>query len=169
MTKRLTMLAGVVLAVSIVLGGPVAAQPTSPDAVAAARELVVTMRASDQFKAVLPLIFQQLKPALTQGRPEVARDFDAVIPALQELLNTQSGSLDKVIDGIVEVYARNFTGDEMRQITAFYRQPVGQKLLERMPVITQESMVVGQQWGQSIAGELARLITEELRKRGHKL
>jgi hypothetical protein len=57
----------------------------------------------------------------------------------------------------------------MRQLITFYRQPIGQKLLEKTPIVAQESMAVGQQFGQSIAVELQRLVTEELRKRGHKI
>jgi len=169
MPKRHTPIPAVFLAVSILFCGPAAAQSSSPEAMAAARELVVAMRASEQFKAVLPIILQQLKPIITQGRPEVARDFDALLPALQELVNSHSDAMAKMLEGIVEVYARNFTAEEMRQITGFYGQPIGQKLLDKMPVVAQESMAVGQQFGQSIATELQRLVTEELRKRGHKI
>ena len=87
MPKRLTPIVAVFLAVSILVGGRAAAQTPSPEAMTVARELVVAMRAGEQFKAVLPLILQQLKPVITQGRPEVARDFDAVLPALQEVIN----------------------------------------------------------------------------------
>ena len=57
----------------------------------------------------------------------------------------------------------------MRQLTAFYRQPIGQKLLEKQPAIVQESMAVGQKFGQAVAAELQARIVEELRKRGHKI
>jgi len=50
-----------------------------------------------------------------------------------------------------------------------YRSPVGQKFLLKLPAITQESMVIGQKFGQSVAGEMQGRIVEELRKRGHKL
>jgi len=169
MPKLLTPIAAVLLAVSILVGGQAAAQTPSPEALTVARELVVAMRAGQQFRAVLPLILQQLKPVITQGRPEVARDFDAVLPALQEVINSRSDAMAAMLEGIVAVYARNFTIEEMRQITAFYGQPVGQKLLDKMPVVAQESMDVGRQFGQSIAGELQRLVIEELRKRGHKI
>ena len=169
MPKRLNPIAAAFLVVSILASGPTAAQTPSPEAMTVARELVVAMRAAEQFKAVLPLILQQLKPIITQGRPEVARDFDAVLPALQELVNSNSDAMKSMLEGIVAVYARNFNIEEMRQITAFYGQPIGQKLLDKMPVVAQESMAVGQQFGQSIATELQRLVIEELRKRGHRI
>jgi hypothetical protein len=57
----------------------------------------------------------------------------------------------------------------MRQLTAFYRGPVGQKFLDKMPAIMQESMSVGQKFAQTFAGELRERMLDELRKRGHKL
>jgi hypothetical protein len=57
----------------------------------------------------------------------------------------------------------------LRQIQAFYRTPAGQKLLEKLPVITQESFAVGNKFGQGIANELRGKVIEELRKRGHTI
>jgi hypothetical protein len=73
------------------------------------------------------------------------------------------------VDGIALIYARNFTADELRQLTAFYRGPIGQKFLEKMPQIAQESMAMGQKFGQELAGNLRDRIIEELRKRGHNI
>jgi hypothetical protein len=172
MQFRSMSIAVAILALGLALscGRPVGAQsppPTaSPDAVAAARELVTASRAADQLKTLLPLIMQQLKPAIVQNRPEIARDYDAVMPALVEGMTARS---DAFAGGIAEIYARTFTADELRQVTAFYRSPIGQKFLEKMPVIAQESMAMGQKFGQEIAVEMRDRMIEELRKRGHSL
>jgi hypothetical protein len=169
MMRRSTPFAAAILAVTFIFGGPAGAQTASPEAIAAARELVLVMRAAEQFKAILPLIMRQLKPAIVQGRPEVERDFDAMIPVLNEIMNAQSEPIAKLVEDIAMIYARNFTADEMRRVTAFYREPVGQKFLDKMPVITQESMAAGQEFGRAIALELQKRMVEELRKRGHKI
>jgi hypothetical protein len=156
------------IALSLLSGRPAAAQsqPPSPDAMAAARELVATSRAADHLKTLLPLIMQQLKPAIVQGRENVGRDYDAVMPQLIEAMAARS---DAFAEGVAAIYARTFTADELRQVTAFYRGPVGQKFLEKMPVIIQESMAMGQKLGQEIAAELRSRMIEELRKRGHAI
>ena len=168
MPKRPMLFAVAILAATLMYGGPAATQTPAPssDAVAAAKELVVTMRAADQLKNLFPIIMQQLKPAIVQGRPQVEKDYDAIMPALVEGMLARSGEL---IDLMADVYARNFTAAEIRQISAFYRGPVGQKFLEKMPAITQESMSAGQKWGQTVAGEMRSRIIEELRKRGHNI
>jgi len=159
----------VFIALCLMGGRPAAAQPAAAptqDALAAARELVQVARAADQLKLILPSIIQALKPAVVQGRPEVERDFDAFAPAL---LDNMSARLPEFADEIVLIYARNFTPGEMREMTAFYRTPVGQKLLEKLPTVTQESMRAGQAWGQRIGAEVQNRMIEELRKRGHNI
>jgi hypothetical protein len=41
--------------------------------------------------------------------------------------------------------------------------------VQKLPLITQESMVIGQRFGQSIGAEIRGRIVEELRKRGHDI
>ena len=62
------------LTICLLAAGPAGAQSPSPEAMAAARELIVTMRAADYFKTLMPAIMQQLKPAIVQNRPQVERD-----------------------------------------------------------------------------------------------
>jgi hypothetical protein len=146
--------------------GPARAQTPSPDAMAAAHELIVTMRAVDLFKTIMPAMMQSLKPAIVQNRPQVERDYDAIVPLMLESMNAR---LNEVIEQIAAVYARNFTPDELREAVAFYRGPTGQKIVQKLPVITQESMAIGQRFGQSIASELRGRMIDELRKRGHNI
>jgi hypothetical protein len=165
MTLRAAMIGGIA-AVVVLSAGPAAPQSPSVDAMAAARDLVAASRSTDQIKALLPLIVQQIKPLVVQNRPEVERDFDQLMPLMLEMMNSQLGAFT---EALTQIYARNFTADELRQVQAFYHTPVGQKLLDRMPAIAQESMALGQKVGQAIAGELKGRVIEELRKRGHNI
>src|SRR5262249_26893690 len=127
--------------------GPAPAQTAAvppQEALAAARELVLVVRATDQVKQILPSIVQAVRPASVQGRPQVEKDFDAFVPALVDNMNARMTELAELI---ALVYARNFTAEEMREMMAFYRTSLGQKLLQKMPVIAQESMTAGQTWG----------------------
>lgn len=166
MTMSRALAAVSFLAIALFWGGPAASQQPSPEALAAARELTTSMRAADQFKVLFPLIMKQLKPVIVQGRPEVERDFDSLLPVMLAVVTKRSAEL---VDATAVVYARHFTVDELRQLTAFYGTAVGQKLLEKLPAITQESMMAGQKIGQEIVGELQSRMLDELRKRGHKI
>jgi uncharacterized protein len=163
---RRSTLNTIVLTLMLLGGSAVVAQTPSPDVAAAARELVVTVRAADQLKTMMPIIMQQLKPAIVQGRPQVEKDYDAIMPLILDRMAAHS---NEFVDLVAAIYARNFTAEEIREVTAFYRSPVGQKFLEKMPAVTQESFAAGQKWGQVIAGDMRTRLIEELRKRGHSI
>ena len=162
MVRRLLIVACLLL-----LSAPASrAQAPTPDAMAAARSLVNTMKLADQYKALLPAILLSLKPALTQDRPEIEQDYDAMMPMIADAFTPYYTSM---VDGIAAVYATNFTAAELREIEAFYRQPVGQKMLEKMPAIGQQALAVGQEIGRKAAEDLRQRLTEALRQKGHKL
>jgi len=162
MTRRLLVIACLLLfSPSLAL-----AQTPAPDAMAAARSLVTTMKLTDQYKALLPAILLGIKPAVTQDRPELERDYDAMLPRIADAFAPYYNSM---VDGIATIYANNFTATELREIEAFYRQPIGQRLLEKTPAISQQALAVGQDIGRKAAEDLRRRLTEALRQKGHKL
>ena len=154
------------LATGLLAALPARAQSPSPDAIAAAQELMTAMKATDQIKAILPLVMQSLKPAIVQGRPEVERDFDDISRRLLEAFNAR---VNEVIALGATIYARNFTVDELRELTAFYRSPLGQKVQQKLPTVMQESMAMGARFGQEISREAGEQMINELRKRSHTI
>jgi hypothetical protein len=162
MARRLLMIACLLL----LSASATRAQTPDPDAKAAARSLVTTMKLADQYKALLPAILLGLKPALTQDRPEIERDYDAMMPMIADTFTPYYTSM---VDGIATVYANNFTAAELREIEAFYRQPIGQKMLDKMPAISQQALAVGQEIGRKATEDLRQRLTEALRQKGHKL
>jgi hypothetical protein len=74
-----------------------------------------------------------------------------------------------MLDAAATVYAKSFTLDEIRQIDAFYRLPVGQKLLERSADMAQQTAQIGENVGKRAAEALQQRLTEALRQKGHKL
>jgi hypothetical protein len=74
-----------------------------------------------------------------------------------------------MLEGAAAVYAANFTTDEMRQMEAFYRLPVGQKLLDRSQGIVQQTTQIGQEVGHKAADAIKLRLTDALRQKGHKL
>jgi hypothetical protein len=154
------------LAAGLLIAAPARAQSPSPEAIAAAQELMATMRATDQLKAILPMIMQNLKPAIVQNRPQVEHDFDEISRRLLEGFNAR---VNEVIALTAAIYARNFSTEELRELTVFYRGPLGQKLLQKQPTVMQESMAMGQRFGQEIGREAGEQMVNELRKRGHAI
>jgi uncharacterized protein len=137
------------------------AQPApSPEALAAAHDLMIIVKPEERFKMMLPVIMQNLKPAVVQGRPEVEKQFDATMPLL---LDNAQKRVDDLANTIATIYASNFTPQELRDLIAFYQTPTGKKLLERQNVIAQQSMAAGQELGRAVV----RDVQEQMQIKDH--
>ena len=141
-----------------------AAQTPSPEAMTAARNLVTTLKLSDQYKALLPVILLGLKPVLTQDRPELERDFDAKLPTMAE---AYAPYYTAMVDGAAAIYASNFTVEELREMEAFYRRPAGQKLLDKSQALNQQSTQIGQDISRKATEDLRARLAELLRQKAH--
>jgi hypothetical protein len=131
--------------------------PPSPDALAAGREVIQATHATDNFKAILPMIFQNLKAAVVQNRPEVEQQYDQMIPIFTQKAQER---VAEMTDKYAAVYASNFTAAELHELVAFYRSPVGQKLVQLQPVIAQQAMAIGQQFGREVAIDVQQQMNE---------
>jgi hypothetical protein len=144
-------------------GAQTASPSPAPETLAAAKELVQTMRLAKQYEAILPAIITALKPSIVQGRPEVDRQYDALTPILLEGFRAR---LSEMSDSIAVIYANNFSTEDLQAIIAFYKSPAGQRMLEKLPSLTQQTLSVGTKFGQSVGEDLRKKMIEELRKKG---
>lgn len=48
--------------------------------------------------------------------------------------------MDEIVEAMIPTYQKHFTRGDIAAMTAFYSSPVGQKVLEELPAVTQESM-----------------------------
>ncbi len=163
MFKRVTTI-GALLLFSLSAAQAQAPAP-SPEAMVAARALVTTLKLSDQYKALLPVILLSIKPGLTQDRPEIEQDYNRLMP---DIADAYAPYYNSMVDAAATVYATTFTTEELREIEAFYRSPAGQKLLQKSPAITEQVMQVGRDGGRKAADDLKVRLTEALRQKGHK-
>jgi uncharacterized protein len=139
------------------------AQAPAPEAVAAARELVETMHLNDQYNAIVPGFIKKFKPTIVQGRADVERQYDALTPAIIDVFRQR---VSEMSDAAALVYANNFPIDDLHALNEFYKTPTGRRLLQKLPTISQEMLVAGMKFGQSVGEEVQRRMIEELRKKG---
>jgi hypothetical protein len=142
------------------------AQAPAPEAMSAARKLILTLGIANQYRAQLPQLLLRLRPVVAQDRPEIERDYDAMTAPGAEIY---APLLRSMIDQVAALYAQTFSVDELRQIEAFYAQPVGQKFLAKSDALAQASAQIGQEVSQKAADDLKLRLIETLRQKGHKL
>ena len=77
--------------------------------------------------------------------------------------------VQQMVDQLATAYATSFTLDELKQIEAFYKQPVGQKLLSKDAALEQAAAQIGQDGGRKATEDLRTRLTQALRQKGRKL
>jgi uncharacterized protein len=159
-------LARIALLVCIcVLGRPVRAVAQIPATAGAVSSVDSTklqlIRAVLAESHAVDLMYQSMQaaaPAQRAANPAIpAAFFDRFLAAVRE-------RKDELVALFIPIYERHFTADELRQLLAFYRTPIGQKLIAEQPAVAQEAMAVGQQWGQRLGFEIGQKMAAEAQK-----
>jgi len=101
-----------------------------------------------------------------QGRAEVDKQYDALVPMMEEAFKAR---VSEMIDAAAIVYAKNFSADDLHALNEFYKTSAGQRLLQKLPVVSQELLSAGTKFGQSVGRDLQQRMIEELRKKGVNL
>ncbi|MGB3801075.1 MAG: DUF2059 domain-containing protein [Lewinella sp.] len=55
---------------------------------------------------------------------------------------------------LASIYLANYTEEEIDFLIEYHQNPLAQSIMAKMPLVQQQSMQVGQAWGQKIAQEL---------------
>lgn len=106
------------------------------------------------FQAAIKQMFTMFKQQRQQVPAEVWNSFETEF---------SKASLDELVDRLVPVYQKHFTEADLNGFISFYRTPIGRKLAEKSPLVMQESMAVGQQWGL----EIAKSFEEKMKAKGY--
>src|ERR1700737_5452691 len=156
--KRLSrILSAASLAVGVALAGvPAGAQQpaapplklASPAAIAAAKEILTMKNASAMYANAVPNIVQQTKEALLQSNLNYQKDLNEVAVVVAKTL---AGREKEIGDGMAQIYANEFSEQELKDLVTFYKTPLGQKLLATEPREIQFSMSYMNQWAQNFA------------------
>jgi len=70
---------------------------------------------------------------------------------------------------VARLYASHFTEQDLKQILAFYKSPVGQKMLKEQPQVVDSSMKFAQDWANNLSDEVITKMRDGLKKKGHDL
>ncbi len=101
---------------------------------------------------------------MKQSQPDMpARGFDIIAEVTTETLKAESDALN---EQIFPLYAKYYSEEDLDNLIAFYKTPTGQKVIQTMPALLQESMQIGQRWGQQLIPEIESKIKEKLISEG---
>jgi uncharacterized protein len=141
-------------------------KPATPAALAAAKEILTMKNASAMYASAVPNIVEQTKNALLQSNLNYQKDLNEVAVLVAKGL---AGREKEIGDGMAQVYANEFTEQELKDLVNFYKSPLGQKLLANEPRAIQFSMSYMNQWAQNFAETVNGQFRAEMKKRGKEI
>jgi len=148
---------------------PAAAQqkaaPTAAQ-IALARELIVIKGAGKIFEAVIPGVIVEAKNTILAQNPSLQKDVNEVGDQLRV---EYAPRLNDVLTQFATVFAGYFTEQELKDLLAFYKSPIGQKMTSLEPEAIDKSMRSGQDWAIKFSEEVLARMRAELKKKGHEL
>ncbi len=131
---------------------PMAAQgEPDPAKVRVIRELLQVTRVAEQALAVMERAVENQRGI---NREVPAEFWDRFLLRARE----RSGEL---LDVLVPAYDQAFTMDDLNGLLAFYRSPLGIRLLDAQPGLVQASMQAGERWGATVGTDVAEELAQE--------
>lgn len=145
------------------------AEENKPSAshLAAAEEILKVTKANRLLDQVLDYIVPRQMQLIQKLRPEIPKKtLERLQVVFVEKFRAAAPTYNKAL---ALVYARHLTERDLRNLIAFYKTPLGLKLVDTLPVIIAESQKVGSALGAQIGQQAFNDAVKQLKKEGHEL
>ena len=141
-------------------------KPVSPSAMQAARDLLAAKGVNQIYANAIPNIVQRAKDQFLANNLSYQKDLNEVAVMVAQ---TEAGKDKEIGEQMAKIYANDFTEQELKDLTAFYKSPLGQKLQQQEPKSIQASMLFMNQWAQTLGETVVNEFRAEMKKRGKPL
>ncbi|MGA9856039.1 MAG: DUF2059 domain-containing protein [Gammaproteobacteria bacterium] len=115
-------------------------------------------------------IAQQIINNLQASHPDISPKAFTIIKQETSGMLADPAINKQLVEMLVPIYAQYYTDADVRQMIAFYKTPLGQKIIQNNPEIAHASMQDGEQWGKDVlAPELVKRIRARFQQEDIKL
>src|SRR5207249_9876911 len=83
--------------------------------------------------------------------PMLGKDLNEVAARLHTEYASRSA---EILTEVAKLYASHFTEQELKDVLAFYKSPLGRKLVAEEPIILDQSMKTAQTWAEGFSQEI---------------
>jgi hypothetical protein len=142
------------------------AQEPAPPTVALAKELIVLKGSTQLWDAVVPGVIEQAKGVFLQTNPALGRELNEVAAQLRTEYAPRASQL---VDQVAQLYAQTFTEQELKDALAFYKSPLGKKIVREEPKVLDDGFRRIQQWTNRFSEEVMGRMRAEMKKKGYDL
>jgi len=139
---------------------------SSPTAMLLAKELIDIKGASSAFDPLVNGVIEYHKSFYLQTNPTLQNDLNAVAQKLSADLAPRKAEMQQEL---TRIYAAHFSEAELKEALAFYKTPLGKKLIAEEPKAQDEAMKAADDWSRTFATEVDSKFRAEMQKRGKSL
>ncbi|WP_139920254.1 DUF2059 domain-containing protein [Hymenobacter sp. DG01] len=159
MKKLLMLAAGLALAAPAATAQTTAATTSASSPISAGQRKAAEelLAATDSEKNLTATIDRMLASQIEQNP-----GMKVVEPEMRAYLNKYM-SWQSMKEDMVQLYAREFTEKELKDLTKFYQTPTGRKTITKMPQLMSAGMEIGQKRMQEHLPELQQAIAEKMK------
>jgi len=147
-------------------GSAAHAQEIPKSSIAAAREVLIAKGAAATFDPVVHGVIEKVKNYLLPTNPNLSGELNDVAQTLHKEYDPKRS---EVLDELARAYARHFTEHELKDLTVFYKTPLGQKWAREEPAAIEESIHLVTAWGDNFSEVVMGRFRAEMQKKGHPL
>lgn len=108
--------------------------------------------AKNTYKAVLTQIVSMFKQQKPEVPAAVWTEFEVAFSKVAE---------EDLLNILLPVYQKHMSEADLKNMIVFYETPTGKRFAEKTPLITQDSMAAGQEWGKKLGEEFAKKMQEK--------
>jgi hypothetical protein len=157
--------AATVLSLSLATGALAQSKP-SPAALLMAKELIEIKGASKAYDPLVAGIIEYHRNFFLQNNPNLAKDLTQVAQKLAADLAPRKAEMQQEL---ARIYAEHFSEQELKDALAFYKTPLGQKLISEEPKVLDDSLKAADAWSAKFAEEVVGKFRAEMKARGQNL
>jgi uncharacterized protein len=134
--------------------------------VAAAMDLLKANHTIDNLNATLDTLAPLQRAQIKRQLPALSDD--AVAALIQSIRGAIRARQDELLHLHAIEYARHFSEQELRDLSAFYRSELGQKYISQLPALIKESSPMAIRWVTAVLAEEQQRILDSLPKQDKK-
>jgi uncharacterized protein len=138
----------------------------SPAALLMAKEIIEMKGATETFDPLIAGVIGHHRNILMQTNPNLSRPLQEVA---EKLIRDLASRRIELQQELARTYASYFTEQELREALAFYRTPLGKKLVTEEPKAMDAAFKRADEWSSNFAKEVVQRIRDEMKKRGHNM
>lgn len=160
MMKKLMLAVAVVLSVSIPV---VHADATSQKAII--EEILIVTKADANVDQTIQALYTQLRTMMEKQFAEMGAS-DDLSPILKRYLDKVFNIMEQTMswkvlkNDMIDLYEQTFTEDELNGMLAFYKSPVGQSVVDKMPKVMQQSIAIAQKYMPEMQRKIVKISEE---------